>query len=84
MQLLQVRIYVFLRSQLGVAALGAIIKHPSLFKEVWIRYKSLSNSKNAPSLVHTEGVRGEYWCWLKDDDSLKSVEMSTLVPKSIL
>ena len=63
---------------LGVAALGAIIKHPSLFKEVWIRYKSLSNSKNAPSLVHTEGVRGEYWCWLKDDDSLKSVEMSNI------
>ena len=63
---------------LGVAALGAIIKHPSLFKEVWIRYKSLSNSKNAPFLVHTEGVRGEYWCWLKDDDSLKSVEMSNI------
>lgn len=63
---------------LGMAALGAIIKRPSLFKEAWLRYKSLSNSKDAPSFVHTEGVRGEYWCWLKDDDSLKSVEMSNI------
>lgn len=61
---------------LGFSALGAIITKPSLLKEVWQRYKSLSNSKDVPSFVHTEGVRGEYWCWLKTEDSLKSIELS--------
>ena len=58
-----------------MAAIGAIIKKPSLFKEVWLRYKSLGDEKDAPTFVHTEGVRGEYWCWLKSEDSLKSVDM---------
>lgn len=62
--------------RLGLAAVGAIICKPSLLKEVWDRYKSLSNSKDAPSFVHTEGVRGEYWCWLKEyEDGFKSVEV---------
>ena len=61
--------------KLGMAAIGAIIKKPSLFKEVWQRYKSLGDEKDAPNFVHTEGVRGEYWCWLKNEDSLKSVDM---------
>lgn len=26
--------------------------------------------------IHNEGVRGEYWCWLKnEDDGVKSIEM---------
>ena len=61
---------------LGLSALGAIICKPSLLKAVWQRYRSLSNDKNAPSFVHTEGVRGEYWCWLKEyEDGFKSVEV---------
>lgn len=61
---------------LGIAALGAIIKNPSLLKGVWLRYKSLNNSKDAPEFVHTEGARGEYWCWLKEEeDNLLSVDM---------
>lgn len=61
---------------LGVSALGAILMKPSLIKAVWQRYKSLSKNTDTPSFVHTEGVRGEYWCWQKSEDSLKSVEMS--------
>ena len=65
---------------LGFAAMGAIIRRPSLIKAVWERYRSLSDDKNAPSFVHTEGVRGEYWCWLKteEDDSLSSMELSKI------
>lgn len=64
------------KMSLGLSALGAIICKPSLLKAVWQRYRSLSNDKNAPSFVHTEGVRGEYWCWLKEyEDGFKSVEV---------
>lgn len=63
------------RLRLGFFALRGLISHPSLAKGLWERYKSLGNTGNT-SFVHTEGVRGEYWCWQKGDDSLKSVEMS--------
>lgn len=66
------------RLALGWAALLSVIRHPSLLKAIWLRYKSLGNSKDAPKFVNTEGVRGGYWCWLKSDDSLKSFEMSTI------
>lgn len=62
--------------QLGFSALWAIVFKPSLIKGVWQRYRSLSNDKNVPEFVHTEGVRGEYWCWLKEyEDGFKSVEV---------
>ena len=62
--------------KLGFSALWAIISKPSLLKDVWQRYRSLSNDKNVPEFVHTEGVRGEYWCWLKDfEDGFKSIEI---------
>ena len=62
--------------RLGLAAVGAIIKKPSLLSAVWQRYKSLNNSKDAPNFVHTEGARGEYWCWLKEEeDNLMSVDL---------
>lgn len=64
------------RVKLGLSALWAIICKPSLLKGVWQRYRSLNNDKNAPEFVHTEGVRGEYWCWLKEyEDGFKSVEV---------
>lgn len=56
--------------------MSAIIRKPSIIKSIWQRYKSLNNDMDAPCFVNTEGVRGEYWCWLKGEDSLKSVEMS--------
>ena len=61
---------------LGIAAIKVILCHPSLFKDLWQRYKSLLGKNNGGQFVHTEGVRGGYWCWLKSDDSLKSFEMS--------
>lgn len=66
--------------QLAFSALWAIICKPYLIKEVWNRYKSLGNSKNAPTFVHTEGVRGEYWCWLKEegDDALLAIDMGRI------
>lgn len=63
------------RFRLGFFALRGIICHPSLAKGLWERYMSLGNKGNT-SFVHTEGVRGEYWCWEKGDNSLKSVELS--------
>ena len=62
--------------RLGFAAIGAVIRKPSLLSAVWLRYKSLSNRKDAPEFVHTEGARGEYWCWLKEEeDNLLSVDL---------
>lgn len=60
--------------KLGLAAVNAILIHPYLLKEVWLRYKSL-NSSNSQKFLTIDGVRGEYWCWRKEDDSLKSAEM---------
>lgn len=66
--------------QLGIAALGAIICKPFLLHEVWQRYQSLDSDATTPSFVHTDGVRGEYWCWLKteDDGSFASMELSNI------
>lgn len=61
---------------LGFAALGAIIRKPSLLKAVWQRYKSLNSVSDAPNFIHIEGVRCEYWCWMKEDqDSLMSLDL---------
>lgn len=60
--------------KLGYAALFSIIAHPRLFKEVWLRYKSLKGG-DRQKFVHVEGVRGEYWCWLKEEDSMLSIDM---------
>ena len=62
--------------RLGLAAMKSLILHPSLIKEVWLRYKSLSNTNSGQQFLHTEGVRGEYWCWLKEYEAGdKSVEL---------
>lgn len=59
--------------RLGFAAAKEILIHPRLFKEVWLRYKSLGDGEQ--KFVTVDGVRGEYWCWRKEEDSLLSVEM---------
>lgn len=64
------------RIKLAFAAMKSLIIHPSLIKQVWLRYKSLGDAKSSVKFVNTEGARGGYWCWLKSDDSLKSFEMS--------
>lgn len=66
--------------RLALSALRNMLLKPSLFKEVWMRYRSLDN-KNSQSFIHTEGARGEYWCWLKSEDSLKSIELSEVQNK---
>jgi len=63
---------------LMLSALAAILKKPSLAIAVWQRYRSLSGSQNTPAFIHTEGARGEYWCWLKSEDSLKAIELSNV------
>lgn len=59
---------------LGLAALKAVIFHPSLINALWQRYRSLSNNRGQ-KFLKTDGVRVGYWCWLKSDDSLKSAEL---------
>ncbi len=60
---------------LGFSALFAILMKPSLAVDVWQRYKSLNKKSEEPSFIHTEGTRGEYWCWLRSEQSLKSIEL---------
>lgn len=64
------------RLSLGCAAAKAIILNPKLLRAVWSRYSSLS--KKSDSFIKVDGVRVGYWCWLKKDDSYKSVELSQL------
>lgn len=64
--------------RLAFSALGAIIRKPSLLVAVWQRYRSLNSKRDTPSFIHTEGARGEYWCWLKEEDSLKSIELNKI------
>lgn len=63
------------RIYLGIAAAKAVILHPHLFKELWSRYKSLKEAGNGQKYIEANGVRGDYWCWMKDDDSLMSVDL---------
>lgn len=69
------------RLTLGWAAIKALMLHPSLFKGVWQRYRSLDDNNKGLKFIHTSGARGEYWCWLKSDDSLKSLELSNVKNK---
>lgn len=65
--------------KLGLAAIVSIIRKPYLLKEIWLRYSSLNTRRDVPSFIHTEGVRGEYWCWLKgEEDGLKSIELGQI------
>ncbi len=62
---------------LGLAALGAVISKPYLFKALWQRYKSISD-ETAPKFIMTHGPRVEYWCWLvneSENDPLASLEL---------
>lgn len=45
-----------------------------------MRYRSLKSGSDAPTFVHNEGVRGEYWCWRKDasEDTFMSVDMENI------
>lgn len=64
---------------LGLAASFSLLLHPSLIKEVWVRYKSVRGDKDAPRFVGTSGCRGEYWCWLKDGEcSMLSSKVDTI------
>lgn len=59
------------------SALISIISTPSLIKSVWQRYRSLSNK--GPQFVHVDGVRSEYWCWMKEaGDGFQSMEMNQI------
>lgn len=62
--------------KLGMSVIFAVIQKPILLKALWQRYQSLKNVSKAQEFVHTEGARGEYWCWLKEEeDILLSVDL---------
>ena len=63
------------RVKLGIAAIKAMVLKPSLIKPVIQRYRSLNSNKSSQKFINNKGVRGGYWCWRKDDDSLMSVEV---------
>ena len=70
------------RIRLGSAALKALLMKPSLVKEVWLRYKSLGTGEQ--KFVTIDGVRGEYWCWRKEEEAgEKSVELDRAKGKVI-
>ena len=69
--------------RLGLSALWAILCKPTLFKEVWLRYRAVNNEEG-PRYMKTSGCRGDYWCWLKEEgDSLKSFEMENAKNKML-
>lgn len=62
--------------QLAFAAIGGIIKNPKMIKDIMQRYYSLNGSKKNNKFINTTGARGEYWCWLKEEEcGLASLEI---------
>lgn len=64
------------RIRLGFAALKSLLLKPTLIKAVWQRYQSLKGNGESLEFVHTEGVRGEYWCWLPEEDGSYTIELN--------
>lgn len=63
------------RFRLGLSATAALIRKPILIKDLWQRYKSIDGG-HGQKFINTHGVRGEYWCWLKnEEDVLDAIEM---------
>lgn len=61
--------------RLAIAAMRALIFRPKLLAEVWSRYRSLSGN-GSHQFIHVDGVRGEYWCWLKaEENDSKAAEL---------
>lgn len=61
---------------LGWAAFKSIALNPSLLPLVLNRYRALDGNNN--DFVKSDGVRVGYWCWMKTDESLKSVELNQI------
>ncbi len=57
-----------------LASIPAIIRNPSLLRNVYLRYKSTSNKGE---FIITSGPRGEYWAWLpREKNSIGAVALS--------
>lgn len=61
---------------LGWLVLKVVLRRPYLFKAIWQRYRSLGDKKGGQQFINVDGVRVSYWCWLKSDDSLGSIELN--------
>jgi hypothetical protein len=61
---------------LGLAALPAIFRRPSLFSHCLMRFRSLFGSRSSLEFVVREGPRGEYWAWLPGaPEALRALEL---------
>lgn len=61
------------RVRLFASSLFEIIRHPSLFGDLYLRYKSTSEEEG---FVVSSGPRGEYWAWLSSEkDSFSALEL---------
>lgn len=49
------------RLRLAFSALLSAVRQPSLFKQLFLRFKSLNNDRD--DFVHTSGARIGYWGW---------------------
>ncbi|MBD5216050.1 MAG: hypothetical protein HDS78_05995 [Bacteroidales bacterium] len=64
------------RIQLGLAAIGSILRKPSLIKALIQRYKA-TQKNDKYQFVYTEGARGDFWAWKPGDkNSLDAISLS--------
>lgn len=71
-QMLNLRKHKF---KLAFAALGGVIKNPHRLKDIIQRYRSIDKQGDR-KFINTFGARGEYWCWLKEEEcGLSSLEV---------
>ena len=71
--------------QLALSASFSVLLHPSLIKELVIRYKSLYGMGDAPKFITNENVRGEYWCWLPGEEAgMLSFKVDDIKNKSLV
>jgi hypothetical protein len=51
-----------------LAIIPAAIFSPKLIYESYIRYRSISNNKSKYNYSVKTGARGDYWCWISEND----------------
>ncbi len=63
------------RISILLSFIPALLKKPSLFKEVYSRYLSISRKKNDTEYIVLNGAREDYWGWKESENRNNSTEL---------
>lgn len=63
------------RISILISFVPALLKSPSLFKEVYSRYASISSKKKYTEYIVLNGAREDYWGWKESENRINSSEL---------